>query len=107
MKNVDIILHESIILMNKGIIGTNGFKMTVEAPNGTKKEIDMPEEIHTYRGWKARGYQVQKGQKAIAQFPIWKHVTKKAKKEDEEDEQRMFMKMSSFFKKSQVERIGD
>lgn len=62
------------------------------------------EEIHTYAKWKELGYQVQKGEKAIAQFTIWKHTSKK-NEEAEEDEGRMFMKKASFFKQSQVKKI--
>ena len=43
----------------------------------------------------------------IAQFTIWKHVTKKAKAESEEDEEKMFMKRASFFSYEQVEPIGE
>lgn len=108
MTNEMIILNESVKLMEEGIIGTTGrtFKMNV-IQNGeeVEKEVQEPEPIHTYAGWKERGYQVQKGEKAIAQFTIWKHVTKKAKAEDEQDETKMFMKRASWFKFSQVAPI--
>ena len=37
---------------------------------------------------------------------IWKHTTKKAKDETEEDETKMFMKKASFFTIKQVEKIA-
>lgn len=54
-------------------------------------------------------YQVKKGQKAIAQFPIWKYTSKKKAEEVSEEEAQArgycFMKMSSFFSTKQVEPI--
>lgn len=95
--------------MKAGIIGKTGrtFNAKVINADGEEEEVvvEEAEPIHTYAGWKERGYQVQKGEKAIAQFTIWKHVTKKAKKEGEEDEQKMFMKKASWFKFSQVAPI--
>ena len=65
--------------------------------------------------WKQLGYQVKKGQKAVASFTIWKHTSKKEEMEvtytdgtkgiEEVDNSRMFMKLSSFFSASQVEKI--
>ena len=112
MTNADIIFTQSQELMKAGILEPTGrtFKAKVVNGDGEEEEIEVQEAepIHTYNGWKARGYQVQKGEKAIAQFTIWKHVTKKAKSEDEEDEQKMFMKRASWFKMSQVKKIeGD
>lgn len=106
MTNTQIILHERIRLMNEGKIGTTGRILEVYEDDKSYK-INEPEEIHTYLGWKERGFQVQKGQKAIASFTIWKHVTKKPKgeKKDDDAEQFMFMKLSSFFAPSQVEAL--
>ena len=109
MTNVEIIMAEQRELMKQGIIGTTGrtLKAIVVNENGEEEEVEVaePEPIHTYQKWKELGYQVQKGEKAIAQFTIWKHVTKKAKNEGEEDEQKMFMKKASWFKFSQVAPI--
>ena len=111
MTNKMIILLESIKLMEQGVIGGTGEKIVVEQGDGTKKELDVPEEIHTYQTWKRLGYQVRRGQKAVAKFPIWKHTTKKLDEVDEEGNEKtkssMFLKTSAFFKMSQVERIGD
>lgn len=112
MTNADIIFTNSQELMKAGVIGTTGrkFKAKIVNAEGIEEEIEVmeAEPIHTYAGWKERGYQVQKGEKAIAQFTIWKHITKKAKDDSEEDEQKMFMKKASWFKFSQVQKIeGD
>lgn len=109
MTNAQIIMNQSIELMKAGIIGTTGRQFEATIINGDGEEekivIDEPEEIHTYATWKKLGYQVQKGEKAIAKFTIWKHVVKKAKSEDEEDESKMFLKQASWFKASQVAPI--
>ena len=112
MTNAQIIFTESQKLMEAGVIGSTGrtIKAVVIDKDGNEqeKEFHEPEPIHTYAGWKERGYQVQKGEKAIAQFVIWKQVTKKAKDESEQDEKKMFMKKASWFKFSQVQKIeGD
>lgn len=108
MKNEMIIMLESIELMKQGIIGGSGKIITIACSDGSTKEIEMPEAIHTYQRWKAMGYQVQKGEKAIAQFCIWKYTAAKLKDESEEQAQEnghCFMKLSSFFKMSQVQKI--
>ena len=70
--------------------------------------------IHTYQVWKKLGYQVKKGETAIAKFQIWKCVNNKKQAEEEaenkeEIEQKgrkfFFKKMSAFFTDAQVEKI--
>ena len=102
MTNNAIIEKAQNQLLAEGKIGSN----TVTTEYG---EVEVPEEIRTYAMWKSLGYQVKKGEKAIAKFSIWKYVTKKSKeKEDEEEAEnsKMFLKASSFFKFSQVEKVG-
>ena len=106
MTNAQIILMESVKLMRNGIIKGSGVKGIT--PDG--RQVELPEEIHTYQRWKSLGYQVQKGQKSVAQFPIWKYTKKKSKEMTEEEAQQSgycFMKMSSFFTAEQVEKIQD
>ena len=112
MTNEMIILSESIRLMEAGKLNGSGEFVEVENEDGSKKHLELPEEIHTFNGWKARGYQVKKGEKSEIKFPIWKHTTKKPKTstgEDNQDEQgskaEMFMKVSAFFTIAQVEPI--
>lgn len=109
MTNADIIFTNSQELMKAGILAPTGktFTATIVNADGEEEEVvvEEAEPIHTYNGWKERGYQVQKGEKAVAQFMIWKHITKKAKTEGEEDETKMFMKKASWFKFSQVAPI--
>lgn len=110
MTNSMIILLEQVKLMEAGIISGTGEKMLVTDADGNKKELDVPEAIHTYARWKSLGYQVKKGQKAIAQFPIWKYSAKKDKNMTEEEAQAegyCFMKTASFFKAEQVEKIAE
>ena len=111
MTNAEIIYREQVELMKAGIIGTTGrmFEVVIVNKDGEeeKKMVPEPEPIHTYQMWKSLGYQVQKGQKAVAQFTIWKHASKVVENEDGEEKQKssMFMKKASFFKLSQVEKI--
>lgn len=91
--NAQIIFQNSIILMQSGVIKTiNG----------------MPEPIHTYQHWQDLGFQVRKGEKAIASFPIWKHVNSKTELSENETiiREKMIMKKSFFFSLSQVDKIG-
>lgn len=105
MTNAQIIFSESLELMNQGVIGTTGRTIIVEDENGVKSELQEPEAIHTYAGWQELGFQVCRGQKAVCSFPIWKHTVKKAKEENEEDEEKMFMVKAFFFTINQVEPI--
>ena len=112
MTNAMIILFESVSLMEQGVLKGTGQFVEVEK-NGEIVKLEMPEEIHTFNGWKQRGFSVKKGEKAKAKFPIWKH-TSKEKPENEltgnplEDAPitNMFMKMFAFFTADQVERKG-
>lgn len=104
MSNFMIILLESVKLMEEGVLEPTD--ETIKTEDG--KEYKVPEPIHTYNGWKSRGYQVKKGEKNIAQFPIWKYTNKKSAEMSEEEAQEKgycFLKTSSFFKASQVELI--
>lgn len=82
MTNAEIVAMNMVTLINEG-------KMTID------------EDIHTFQKWKAMGYSVRKGEKAIAKFPIWKYTVKE---KDGEEEAHTFMKMSCWFSTSQVER---
>jgi hypothetical protein len=107
MTNAMIILEESVRLMEEGKLSGSGTFVEIENEDGTKKHLELPEEIHTFAGWKARGYAVRKGEKSFIKFPIWKHTSKKIESEDGEESEfsRMIIKTSSFFTKSQVEPI--
>ena len=113
MTNAKIILDESIKLMEQGVLKGTGEYITVENEDGTKTQFEMPEQIHTFNGWKSLGYSVKKGEKSTIKFPIWKY-TEKAKKEEEktgnpiEDAPvtNMFLKMSAFFTFAQVEKTA-
>lgn len=108
MTNAMIVLLESVKLMEAGLIAGSGIKGTT--PDG--KEIELPEAIHTYATWKSLGYQVKKGEKAIAKFPIWKQgkASKKAAEEarangEDAPQGKMFMKTAAWFTIGQVEKI--
>lgn len=110
MTNAMIIMVESVRLMEEGVIKPTGRKLKADI-NGEVKEFDEPEALHTYQKWSSLGFQVKKGEKAVAQFPIWK-MCKPSKKQQEEAEKngetakgKMIMKTASFFTASQVERF--
>lgn len=95
MTNKEIILRESVALANAGII-----KITSEG---------LPEVIHTFQGWKERGYIVRKGEHARAAFTIWKQGKGKTTTDENGEEitahGHMFMKRAFFFTRDQVEPI--
>lgn len=106
MTNAMIIMNESVKLMEAGLLKGSGQFVEVENEDGTKKTLELPEPIHTFNGWKALGYKVKKGEHSKIKFPIWKHTTKTVEKDGKEEEQsRMFTKLSAFFTLDQVEKI--
>ncbi len=65
----------------------------------------ITEEVDTYAGWQRRGYQVQRGQKALFNTKIWKPCKwKKVKEESAESETGtpLILVNASFFGLSQV-----
>lgn len=107
MTNQQIIFDAQIKLMKQGLIGTTGRMLMLIKEDGSQEVVPEPEPIHTYSAWKELGYQVLKGQKAIASIPIWKHTDagmKKNKNSGEEVEigEKMFKKMAYFYRQNQV-----
>ena len=106
MTNAEIISRAARDLMAQGVLAGSG--IFAETADGST--VELPEEIHTFGGWKEMGYKVKKGEHAVAKFPIWKHKTYNKKDADGNDTgktgSKMFMVTSAFFKGSQVER-GD
>lgn len=108
MTNAQIIFNEAVELMKNGKIGTTGRQFEVEDENGNKMILDEPEDIHTFQAWKKLGYCVKKGEKAVAQFHIWKCVSKEVENSEgmTEEQKKMFMKKASFFSASQVQAMN-
>lgn len=111
MTNEAIILNQSLKLMEQGVLKGSGNFADIVDENGETKTIELPEEIHTFNGWKERGFSVKKGEKSKIKFAIWKHTSKEKAEEEKtgnplEDApiSNMFMKMSAFFTLAQVER---
>ena len=101
MTNAQIIMNESFRLMEEGIIKGSGIFGQIETAEGIK-EIELPEAIHTFEGWKECGRVVRKGEHNKAAFVIWKYIRNK-KKADEEEKGRMIRKLSYFFTFDQTE----
>ena len=108
MTNEQIIFNNSIELMKDGKIGKTGRQFEFEDENENKIMLDEPEAIHTFQAWKKLGYCVKKGEKAVAQFYIWKCVSKKVENSEgmTEEQKRMFMKKASLFSASQVQAMN-
>ena len=79
---------------------------------GEKMTRGITETIHTFEKWKSLGYKVKKGEKSEIKFPIWKYGKGKSEEPEEDADGNetkkkkggyCFMKMSAFFKESQVE----
>ena len=106
MTNEMIIFNNRLSLMEIGILQGTGNTITVENEEGEKIELEEPEQIHTYAGWKTLNRQVKKGEKSIATILIWKHTTKKPKEKEEEEQEAMFMTKAFFFRECQTEAIA-
>ena len=109
MNNQTIITTESFKLMKEGILKGSGIFQTIEDMDGVVMEVELPMEIHTFNGWKERGYRVKKGEKSQIKIPIWKYTVKRNISEDgaiETVEDKMFMKLAAFFTLEQVEKIA-
>lgn len=110
MTNSQIILLESIKLMEAGVIGSTGNYIEIETDDGEKKKLLEPEPIHTFAKWKEFGYVVKRGEHAVASFPIWKMIKSKKSEDadaDGSDDSKMFLKKSFWFTFSQVEKIKE
>lgn len=107
--NEQIIFNARFELMGQGKIGSTGRMIVMQDDDGNEKEIPEPEIIHTFNGWKERGYKVKKGEHAVAKLGIWKYSEKP---EDEDGKEKVgrggycFIKQSCFFAASQVEKAG-
>lgn len=108
MTNAAIIQNESFRLMEAGVLKGSGEFAEIEKEDGTKEMVELPEEIHTFNGWKERGFSVKKGEKSKIKFTIWKYSSKKIVDEDGEEDEKssMFMKLSAFFTREQVEELA-
>lgn len=115
MTNAMIIFNEAQKLAENGTIKYTGRIITVELPDGSKAQAKETEPIHTFAEWKKAGFIVNKGQKAIAKFPIWNFTDKVSKAtkamreaagiDAEKPDPHYYMKESAFFSASQVAPI--
>lgn len=114
MTNAEIIMRESIALMEQGILaGVDGVFVD---ENGDDVAMKVPEEIHTFDQWKKMGRIVKKGEHGIAKFAIWS-PTKQTQKilddndgkldKDKKKDARMYMRMASWFTKAQTQTIEE
>ena len=110
MTNAMIVMLEQVKLVEAGVLKyTCRMIKGINLMTGEPAEIPEIQPIHTYATWKQLGYQVKKGEKAVAKFPIWKYTTGKKKQETEEEAQEnghCFMKTAAWFTDEQVEAIS-
>lgn len=111
--NAMIVFNAQQQLLEQGKIKATGRMIKVDTPEGLKV-FPEAEEIHTFQHWKEHGYQVRKGEHAVATFSIWKYTSKaKGKSEQEAQEANeeenggfCFMKKAFWFSASQVDPIA-
>lgn len=101
MKNEEKIMQMRVNLMNNRIIGTTGKKMPWKDSEGNEVMIDEPAEIHTYTGWKRKGFQVPRGTKAKIFIPIWNYITL------DDGTRTMMERNAPFFTPDQVQAIEE
>lgn len=111
MTNAQIIFNEAQRLAEAGKIAYTGREFVMQMDDGTEITVPETEDIHTFAGWKERGFKVKKGEHAVAKFVIWKHSAPKIKELPDDggeyvDKGKMFMKLSAFFSASQVEPLA-
>lgn len=107
MTNNQIIWEQRCELAKQGRIGYTGREVAIPLEDGGEMVCREPEEIHTYATWKALGFQVKRGEKALVKIPIWKYAQARRDAAEENDEQpdgRMFMKLAFFFSQAQCEK---
>ena len=110
--NEMIILDHAQQLAEEGKIAYTGNTVTLETVDGEGIVFKETKQIHTYARWKAMGFQVRRGEKAVAKFKVWKHVAGKKKDDDGEEKTaeagrgKMFFKQAAFFSVAQVDPIG-
>lgn len=69
--------------------------------------------LDTFQGWKNKGYQIIKGQKALFKTKIWKPRKQEAKSEENEEQKeelknsRFILVNSAFFSNEQVQKIKE
>ena len=102
--NHTIILNQQIELLKAGKIKATGRVLTMQDAEGNEVQFQEPEAIHTFQKWKALGFKVKKGERAIARFPIWKYSNNSKEEEEENGRGYCYMKNSCFFSQSQVEK---
>ena len=107
MTNQMIIDNARFALMEKGLLKGSGRIVSVTDAAGNVRDIEEPEEIHTFEGWKARGFAVNRGEHSDIALWIWKYP--KAKKDPEDGDaiidSRPFMTKGYFFRPDQVHAL--
>ena len=74
---------------------------------------NIQEEVNTFQAWRAKGFKVKKGEKALFETKLWKKTKGKVEVEENDSEEDKKKKYSGFylaksymFGEHQVEKIG-
>jgi len=109
MKTIEL-NQASLQLMNKrGLKNHQIISLTLEA-QGINFKYDGTN-LNTYASWRAKGYQVKRGQKAFIQCELWTPCKSKieVKKEDGTTDKKegikIYLKKASLFTPEQVKKI--
>lgn len=106
MTNEQILMVETQKLAQAGILKYTGRVFKGVNLAGEEVEIKEVEPIHTFNGWRDRGYSVKKGAKSEIKFPIWHYKKNKPKHMNEEEAVEKgycYMRTASWFTYDQVE----
>ena len=110
MTNAMIMMVQTQKLAEEGKLKYTGNVLKGVTPDGKETELKEVEPIHTFRGWKDRGYSVKKGQHSDIKFAIWHYSKKKPKDITEEEAVQKgycYMKVASWFRFDQVEPLKE
>ena len=107
MTNAMILMVETQKLAEEGKLKYTGRVFKAMNTAGEEVEFKEVEPIHTFAGWKDRGYTVKKGATSEIKFPIWHYKRNKPKDMDEEEASEKgycYMRTASWFRMDQVEK---
>ena len=112
ISNEMIILSARLSLLEQGVLQPTGRMLETENDAGERVMVPEPEEIHTFQAWKAAGYSVRRGERAIIRLTIWNHTGRKLEtvtatdgsEIETEDRGHYYSKVACFFAAHQVER---
>lgn len=78
MTNTQLIEIAKTRLAKDGVLSYTGRMISgINLATGERVQIPEIEPIHTFLGWRERGYKIKKGEISYIKFPIWYFSKKK------------------------------